>query len=565
MEADRVESLRKVISTIGTYLRRMTPTQRLLVMSMGVIVALSLGLVALWTGRSGMVELLPGSGGSDLQRAGEALRSAGVRHEVRQGRLLVPPHERDRALAAVSEAGKLPTDSAQLFRNILERQTWHTSRQQSEQLYLVDLQTLLARVISKFRGIESANVVLHLPTASNLGSATPKPTASVTVWTTSGQALPQATVDAIAAVVAGAHAGLDRSRIRVVDGSTGRERRPTNEGDVIPGTYLEQAGKVEQQTREKLLDLLAHIPGVRIAVTAQVDVTRVSAQVQKHFEVGEGTLNLVKRETGMRTSTQSASSAAEPGVRSNVGLDVNMGSGAGARTEQSETTEEFDGHVGKRVENIIDPRGMATMLVASIAVPRGYIVSLLKRQGGGDGEPTDADIDQAFAREQARIVEAVRPHLKSRTAEGAVVEGEVAVSLIPVDMAPGAGPGGATGLLGAMAGGGGLGGAVVGMLDKLILGALALVAFVMMLMLVRRGSRPEALPEAEELAGVPPTLETRSDLIGEADESETPMAGIEVDEQEVQSQKILDQVGELVNKDPEMAAKLITRWVSHES
>lgn len=561
-----MESLRRIISTIGTYLRRMTPTQRLVVASMTVIVALSLGLVALWSGRSAMVELLPGSGGTDLQRAGEALRSAGVRHEVRGGRLLVSPQDRDRALAVVGEAGRLPTDSAQLFKNILERQTWHTSRQQSEQLYLVDLQTLLARVISKFRGIESANVVLHLPQASNLGSASPRPTASVTVWTASGEPLPQTTVDAIAAVVAGAHAGLDRSRIRVVDGSTGRERRPTGEGDVIPGTYLEQAGKVEQQTREKLFDLLAHIPGVRIAVTAQVDVTRVSAQVQKHFEVGEGTLNLVKRETGMRTSTQSAASPAEPGVRSNVGLDVNTGLGGGARTEQSETTEEFDGHVGKRVESIVDPRGMATMLVASIAVPRGYIAGLIRRSAGGDAEPADDEIERAFAREQARIVEAVRPHLKTRTADGAVVEGEVAVSLIPVDVASGLPAGAGSGLLGAIAGGGaGLGGVVTGVLDKIILGALALVAFVMMVLTVRRGSRPAALPEAEEIAGVPPTLETKSDLIGEADESETPMAGIEVDEQAVQSQKMLDQVGELVREDPEVAAKLITRWVSPES
>jgi len=564
-----VEPLRRVITTIGTYLRRMSPTQRLLIGAMAMIVALSLALVALWTGRGGQVELMPGSGGSDLQRATEALRAGGIKHEIRDGRLLVAPADRDRALASVGEAGKLPSDSAQLFKNILERQTWHTSRQQSEQLYLIDLQTLLARVIGKFKGIESAHVVLDLPRASNLGSATPKPTASVTVWSQGGQGLPQATVDAIAAVVVGAHSGLDRGRVKVVDGSTGRERRPTSDGDVIPGTYLEQAGKIEQQTREKILDLLSHIPGVRIAVTAQVDVTRVSAQVQKHFEVGDGTLNLVKRETGSRSSTQSASSSAEPGVRSNVGLDVNSGAGTGAKTDQTETTEEFDGHVGKRVESIVDPRGMATMLVASIAVPRNYLAGLLRRSAGGtdQAEPTDADIDQAFTREQARIVEAVRPHLKTRTGEGAVVEGEVTVSLIPVDVALAAAAPGGTGFLGSMAlgGGSGVGGALTGMLDKVILGALALVAFVMMVLMVRKGARPAALPEAEEIAGVPPTLETKSDLIGEADESETPMAGIEVDEEAVQSQKILDQVGELVGGDPDVAAKLITRWVSPES
>jgi flagellar biosynthesis/type III secretory pathway M-ring protein FliF/YscJ len=84
----------------------------------------------------------------------------------------------------------------------------------------------------------------------------------------------------------------------------------------------------------------------------------------------------------------------------------------------------------------------------------------------------------------------------------------------------------------------------------------------MMFLMVRKASRKAEMPSAEELVGLPPTLETKSDLIGEADESETPMAGIEVDEGEVRSQKLLEQVQALVKDNPDSAAKLINRWVT---
>lgn len=582
-----MEQLRKVFVTIGTYLGRLTPSQRLLAGSVAVIIALTLGLVALWTGRSQRVELMPGGSATDLVQASEALRQSGIAFQMTGSSLLVSPDDRDRALAAVGEAGKLPADSSAMFKNILERQTWHTSRKQSEQLFLIDLQNLLSSMISKFKGVRSAQVVLDLPEPSNLGSATPKPSASVVVFTESGGAMPQATVDAIAALVAGARSGMERSRVKVVDGSTGRERRVSNDGDAAPGTYLEQAAKVEAQVREKLLDLLSYIPGVRVQVSAQVDIKRVSAQVQRHFEVGEGTLNLVRKETGSRTTSAEASPAAEPGVRSNVGLDINNGSGAGgSRSDQNETTEEFEAHVGKRTESIVDPRGMPTLLAASIAVPRGYVAELVRRsrpaapadagappaQGGEQAaaEPTEEEVRQAFAAEQARIAEALRPHLKTVTGEGEVVEGEVSVSMVPIDVTLAAAPAGG-GVLGAIlgGGGGGAGGAAGGwalgdLVEKIVLGVLALVAVGAMLLSIRRGGVKAELPSAEDLAGVPPTLETKNDLIGEADESETAMAGIEVNEEVVQSQKILDQVGELVSKDPDAAAKLIGRWVTAE-
>jgi flagellar biosynthesis/type III secretory pathway M-ring protein FliF/YscJ len=86
----------------------------------------------------------------------------------------------------------------------------------------------------------------------------------------------------------------------------------------------------------------------------------------------------------------------------------------------------------------------------------------------------------------------------------------------------------------------------------------------MMLMMVKKASKREEEPTAEELVGLPPALEGDADIVGEADEGETAMAGIEMDDSEMQSQKVLEQVGEVVQAKPAEVAKLVARWINVE-
>ena len=70
------------------------------------------------------------------------------------------------------------------------------------------------------------------------------------------------------------------------------------------------------------------------------------------------------------------------------------------------------------------------------------------------------------------------------------------------------------------------------------------------------------LPTAEELVGVPPVLETSEDLVGEAEEGEGALAGIEVGDDEVERNKMLDQIAELIQAEPQKAANLLGRWMA---
>jgi hypothetical protein len=45
---------------------------------------------------------------------------------------------------------------------------------------------------------------------------------------------------------------------------------------------------------------------------------------------------------------------------------------------------------------------------------------------------------------------------------------------------------------------------------------------------------------------------------------DSPLAGLEVDEDQLKSQKILEQVGALINENPELASGMLGRWVAAE-
>jgi flagellar biosynthesis/type III secretory pathway M-ring protein FliF/YscJ len=102
--------------------------------------------------------------------------------------------------------------------------------------------------------------------------------------------------------------------------------------------------------------------------------------------------------------------------------------------------------------------------------------------------------------------------------------------------------------------------------ETIAVGVLAVFAVVMMLMMVRKTTKRLELPSPEELSGMPRVLKSEEDeLFGEAVASETPLEGIEVDENRIVRERMMDQVTELIKKDPATASRLMSRWVQLES
>ncbi|MCC6228155.1 MAG: hypothetical protein IT432_02895 [Phycisphaerales bacterium] len=580
-----MERLRKALATIAKALSRLDTTQRLLIGSLVVIAGMALFLVAQYAGRASWSEVLPGSTLSEQQAAQIVLANAGIDAQLTD-KLTVPSGDRQRAQAVLAQSGAMPADAALMFRNIIEKQSWQFSRQQNDRLYAIALQNELAGVISNFRGIKSATVIIDSPDSAGFGRTMIKPTASATVFSKSGQPIDQGTVDAVAQLIAGARAGLLVENVRVIDGSSGRQRKASSEEDVSSSTYIDHATKMEGSLQSKLMELLAYIPGRIVAVTAQVDVTRSNSTVTKYLEKGEGTTSLIKTtKESTTTSSQAAQGGAEPGVRSNQAADINRGSGgSGNKSEQTEENREMDNRVGSTTEHTVNPKGNPTMVAVSVGVPSAYVVDLMKKeaakagaaQGGAAApptpEPSEQEIQAKFDKDiKPKLEESILPHVRAMSvdiAKGAdaaqvaeLLKSQVAISLIPMDLTPITG-GGSGGLMGTSGGFLAMGG---GLIEKAVLGLLAAVALGLMFMMTRRTAKKIEMPTAEEIVGLPPTLEAKSDLIGEAEEGDSPMAGIELDESEVAAQKMLDQVKELAKSSPDSAASMIKRWVTVEN
>jgi len=574
-----MNQIRRILDNAGVYIGKMSATQKLLIASLVVIASMTLFLVSQYASTPARVELMAQTGDT---AALSALTRAGIDAEVVNGSIQVPPNQRASAVAVLSEAGQLPGDTQLMFRNLIDSQDWKASREQHRQQYYIALQNELSRVITRFSSVTRASVILDVPERSGLGRAAREPSASVTIFGSGGSALSQGTVDAAAGLVMGAVSGLGAERVRVIDGTSGSPRMVSTEDSRLSSKFFEFAREVERAKKHQILDMLSHIPGVKVTVTAMVDVTRVAKVERAYSPEQRGSVSMLRSQSGMEDSVEEATRGAEPGVRSNQTASINTGSNSGTRASASETTKEFENQFGYTEQEIVDPRGMPTHIRASIVIPEEYVAELITRRSdageqadAGDADAVDASPEAirerfegvgADAGLKGLIADQVKPHLIGQDAGGAMIDGEVVVSMTPFGDAYRAGAGVQNaGFMGTLVGGG-AGGALGNgnLIETALVGVLALIAFVMMLMMVRRSGKKLPMPSAEELVGVPPQLEGMEELIGEADETESAMAGIEVDDAMIQVQKLREQVGELIAADPQNAASMVERWADIE-
>ena len=554
--------LRQVLSMIQAQMTRLSASQKLLMASLAVIMLMTLFLVTQYSGRNQMVELMPGAGADQQQRAIEALQLTGVSYRTDRGKLLVRADQKHLALAQLSQGGALPADSSLLFSNIVEKQSWAMSADQRRQMERLALQNELALTIAQFDGVRSAKVLIDAPEPIGLGSTARRPTASATVFTSAGGPLSQRTVDAVAAFIAGAKSGLTIEDIRVIDGSTNTQRRPTSDDDVFSSTNFDRTRQVEKRVREKLLDLLSYIHGVIVAVNAQVDTRRINTESRRILPTGAGSQTFPLRESSKDETQTNASPSAEAGARPNTGLDLNRGPAGGTQMTRSESESELRPEVGYETKHVLDPRGVVTKLNATINVPRSYFIARYRESndagadaGSPDKEPSDAELKPVIDREIARITADVLPLVD--TPEQNNGPGGVIVSMIP-DWSAGAGAesagAGALGVVGGVV-------TLPGMVKTVALGALALLSLGLMARTLKRASKPVDLPIDEELTGAPPVVRVDPEMIGVAAEAESALAGVELSDTELDRRKMLEQVQKLIEAEPQSAASILNKWV----
>lgn len=580
-----MDQLRRVLGLIGSQVGKLTPTQKLLIGSLCVIVLMSLFLVSQYAGRQRMVELIPTGTPEDQAKAADYLESAGIPYEFGASKkVLVAAERKYPTLARLAKAQALP-GAAIIDRNsVIERKSWLDPKSVQDQIYLTAVCNELGQVIRNFPGIERADVFIAAPESSGLGAPVRKPVATVTVFPVAGSKLDQGTVDALADLVAGTTTGLDPRSVNIIDGVNRRSYRAGAANEFSASAYMEQVVVVEERVRDKIVEHLGRfISGVVVSVNAIVDGSRTETRTEKALPKGQGTTSVPVEEETTSTTSTSGSRPASPGLSSNAPMDIEYaGGGSGGSTSDETSKVRSEVKIGTEVTHKQMPRGRPTKINVSVSVPRDYVAEVLRQRkaAGGAGaaaapEVTETEIETEWSGRLARDLEKmIGPLVQTTDISGTAMEaGEVVVSLIPIALAS-VGPNGPRGGAGPGAAGAGGGGGMFegvsalassGVLKQVLLGGLAVLSIGMMFVLVRKAGKAAPMPTAEELVGIPPALQPDSDLVGEADEGETAMMGIEIDSEELKRQKMLEEVAELVKSNPQVAVGVFNRWLTPEN
>jgi len=190
----------------------------------------------------------------------------------------------------------------------------------------------------------------------------------------------------------------------------------------------------------------------------------------------------------------------------------------------------------------------------TVNVPRSFFVSLFKRGKPVETpDPDDATLQPIIDVHLTEIKKQIEPLIKTEIGPGTVT----AHMILDV--------GALLAMSDSTGGSGGMMNFVNGQwFQPAMLAALGLFAMGMMFHMVRKATRLTPIPTAEELAGVPTPIQADEELLGEVMEHETAMAGVELDEDEVQVRKVSQQIEELIQSYPQEAGMLLKRWVRAE-
>lgn len=548
-----MQALNRMIQKIGSQLKQLPATSRLLLGALMIILTLSLLLVAQFTGRPAL-SVLPVDLSDDAvrTRATAFLEHRDIEHQQRGTQIYVPTEDRYTIAAQLLDDDRITSDQID-FSSLLEESSPFLTRDQREQRYLIVRMRVLSSMVSSFKGIQRAKVVIA-PSRRGLGRTHSPATASVQV-TPLTSPLPQAQVEAIAQLIAGAESGLKPESVRVIDSISGQARSARSADDAAPTRYVEHQLAAEKRIEANIERSLRYIQNVLVTVNAIVD-TRTERSVSESYEEPKhGTM----RETTDSSTESQRNPASSPGVQPNTGRSI-----AGAQTGSQSTSESSDSITQPKfpaTESLQDdPKGYPLKINAYVGIPRSYYINKYRQDiGDPQAEPDQTTLDTIIINENARIQSDMTPLIDTGSFEDAEV-GEVKVSMYPDFNGAEASLGGIE--LAAPAGGLLTGALENGIVQNVGLGGLAVVSLAMMFLMVRKATIKQELPSPAEAAGVPPALKTdeAAQLVGEAEESAPVLEGVELDDDVLRIQQMLGQINDMVRDTPGDAAGLIRKW-----
>jgi flagellar M-ring protein FliF len=555
-----VDALNRAVAQLTDLFHSMTIGARITTGLLLVMVVVSLGYLFSGGVAGPSVDLMHGAPltSSDLQRMQAAFGRAKLsNYEIRGTQIFVPHGQQSTYMAALADAGALPANFGTRMAEAAQNSSPWTSSQQRQDQMKVALQEELALIVSKMSGIESAYVIY----ASESRGALHREkftTASVGVKPQGDLPLDDSKILAIRHVVAGAVPGLKPENINIADLNSSRVYIGTSPDGGTEGEnslYLTLTRMNEKQLKDKILSALSYVPNVTVEPSIVLDPERIrrSQQIQHDPKA-------VAWKTVEQSSTLNRDSAApqgRPGYVSNAAnapVSLN-GTRAGNKEESEESRNETVNMVPtERVDKEV--LGLTPKQVSvAVGIPTNYFEKVWQERNSEPGsepkKPDKAALDLIAQEETDKIrrhvAGIIAPMLPAGAAEPTELVTVTAFQAIkPVEPA---GPSPATTALSWLS----------EYWSTLAVIGVALVGLNMLRSLAR--SAPLPLPEPPKLPQ-PAAPRVAAGTTGEPGSNDDDPAESRL--RRFQTGKSLrDELSDLVQEDPDVAANILKSWIGH--
>ena len=540
-----MEFVKRTWAQIQVQLVQLSATQKWLIMSLMVILVLTGYVMLQWAASPQMVPITGFAG--DQNKVSSWLAQRGIDVQTEGGKLFVPDDQKYDALVLLESGNLMAADTTAAFEELIKSRSPWLSNEQHFQNMLIAKQTVLGLIIGKMKGVRSADVMVSMPTKVGLGKSYVQPTASVNVVMEGRISVSKMLVEAIAGMVSGAFASMQPQAVVIIDAKRGRQFTAKDENDVPPGDTLDHLKMVEAHHRQKIEAALQFIPSVIVAVNVLTDsILRRSVKEYEYQEEDQ-----LASEKSEEMSSEKSADRGEPGAGSNTGARI-VGGGGDTNSQNSEKLEtRFGPKKLTKESQHIEPGHATRQINVAVNVPRSYFVSVFRAEQAADDDEA-AEPDDAYVKTKLDEIKAmVEPLIEQEDHKGIVGAHMIPDAAMLAAMMAGSPEGGVSWLFGSR------------WISHAGLTALALISLAMMFYMVRSATQRQELPSVEELAGLPPTLGD-DEMIGQAEEHDTAIAGVELNEAEVRSRKVAEQINELVKGNPTEAGVLISRWMRHD-
>lgn len=545
---------------IKEQLAGLNASQRMLAASLAVIMVMTLLWWSRYAGTSEMEDLLPQDlSAEELRQVTDLLDAKGITRKVVGARVQVPVDRRMEALAQVTYAGAGPSDTSAGFDDIIAKMDspWNTSVKQ-DAMFNRAKETTLGQIMREWPGVRDARVVINAAQKRAFGEADVSPSATVNLrMKGAGQKPDKRLIAAAADTIAGAVAGMNRSRVNVIVDGASHNVGDKEDGGVNGDSWMDLVKEGERHFSQKIQDRLRNIEGVLVSVT--VDANMKSLRTEKETYDKAQTFDKVVESTE-RTNESSTTSRppGEPGAVPNTGganQAATLGGGGGVApggegttSNENETKTKMQVFPSVVREKLLSPAGSSAVVGASVSIPRSYLLQIYKSAFPNAKDPDDTQLQPLIDKELMRVKGNVLGCVSQTPEEKVTVDwyydylppgassGQVAVATsVPL--------------------------ALTGHLKEVALGALAVVSLFMVSMMVRKATPAPIVPPMPEKPAKP-AFAPPEEVVAEASEGLQEMDGIEVDTDSVRNQQIISQVSSMVKENPDAAANLVKRWLS---